>query len=98
MGERVHVGRAGSQGDPPASPPPGPPPIDYGRADPVGDRWRRFTGFFEERMEGLFEFVGQLIATFGGARRIGFAAAIACLAGGLGECLHGGENWGVFWM
>jgi len=95
MGERVHVGRVEAPGDAPS---PSSPPIDYGRADPVGDRSRRVTGFFRERVDGVLEFIGQLLAALGGPRRVGFAVALACLAGGLGECIRGGTGWGVFWM
>lgn len=95
MGERVQVGRVEPPADASAA---SPPPIDYGRSDPVGDRSRRFTGFFRERLDGLLEFVGQLIGALGGPRRVGFAIALACVAGGLGDCIRGGTAWGVFWM
>ena len=95
MGERVQVGRVEPSAD---ASPSVPPPIDYGRSDPVGDRSRGFTAFFRERFDGVLEFIGQLLAALGGPRRVGFAVALACLAGGLGDCIRGGTGWGVFWM
>ena len=96
MGERVDIRGGASAGES------SPPPIDYGRADPVGDRTRRFRGFFTERIDGVSQFFGEVIGMLGGTRRAGFCTAIACLTGGLGACLRagrfGGGGWGVFWM
>ncbi len=90
MGERVNVGP-----DPTTTV----PPVDYGRADPTGDRMRKASGFFRERFDGLLVFLGEIIAMLGGHRRAGFAVTIAALSGGLGECLsHGFSPGGVFWM
>jgi hypothetical protein len=96
MGERVQVGS--DIGEERADPVRVPPPIDYSRADSIGDWWRRFAGFFRENIHGAFEFIGEILGIFGGPRRTGFAIAIACLSGGLGACIATWHTSGVFWM
>ena len=97
MGERVAVGRVT-----PAEPvgdPRGGPSLDYGRGDRAGDAWRWWRAWGTAALESTTRLAQMLVAALGGWRRVFFAFGLACLLGGLGDCLDtfpGGE--GAFWM
>jgi hypothetical protein len=74
--------------------------LDYGRAESMSSSWyRRFWAGVQERVDGVFHFVGLLIYFVGGPRQAGFAFGLASLAGGLGLCLQRDvANDGPYWM
>jgi len=100
MGERVVVGRAtpvesidepiaGGAGE----------PLNYGHRDRAGDTWRWARAWVTALLENIVRLTNMLVAALGGWRRVGFAVGLACLLGGLGDCIgsfSGGD--GAFWM
>jgi hypothetical protein len=75
-------------------------PLDYGTAERASvSWWRRARGEIADRLDGFFEFLGQMLAMIGGVRQGIFAVALAMLAGGTGICMdHGLESSGPGWM
>jgi hypothetical protein len=66
-----------------------PPTLDYGRAESTPSAWyRRFWTAVQERIDGIFKFLGLVIYFLGGLRQVGLALALAYLADGLGLCLQ----------
>ena len=100
MGERVYVGRAtpvepidegaAARRD---------PPLEYGRADRAGNAWRWARAWGGALSESVARLTQMFIAALGGWRRVFFALGLACLLGGLGDCLAGfSRGDGAFWM
>ena len=62
--------------------------LDYGHADSKAKRWWDVSrSEVQERIEGVLEFLGMVMAAVGGPRRLAIVVALALLAGGLGDCL-----------
>ena len=100
MGERVYVVRAtpvepidegaAARRD---------PPLEYGRADRAGNAWRWTRAWGGALSESVARLAHMFIAALGGWRRVFFALGLACLLGGLGDCLAGfSRGDGAFWM
>jgi hypothetical protein len=105
MGERVVVGRA-TPVDPIDEPGADPrdsgrrePPLEYGRPDRAGDAWRWLNARVAPLLESITRLAQIFAAALGGWRRVFFALGLACLLGGLGDCLAGfSRGDGAFWM
>jgi hypothetical protein len=80
------------------------PHLDFGQWKSALLRgWNRFYRFFADRIDGWFEFIGQMIAALaslvGSRRQLALATSLACIFGGLGLAIARGESvWGAFWM
>jgi hypothetical protein len=102
MGERVVVGRATPVepiDEPGVGPGAGAEPLNYGRGDRAGDAWRWTRARVTPVLESIVQLVQVVVVALGGWRRIGFALGLACLLGGLGDCLAGySRGEGAFWM
>ena len=73
-------------------------PIDYGRPGPEGGFFSKISGWFGERVNGLAEFIGMLIAMIGlTGNQLKLAFGFGCLAGGYGASMLGSHR-GPFWM
>jgi hypothetical protein len=105
MGERVYVGRATPVE--PVGEPDGAgagaarrdPPLEYGRADRAGNAWRWARAWGAALGESVTRLTQLFVAVLGGWRRIVFALGLACLLGGLGDCLADySRGDGAFWM
>jgi hypothetical protein len=76
------------------SPTPQPDPtkpatLNYGRAESMSLPWyRRLWAGIQERVDGIFEFLGLLIYFLGGGRRVALAFGLAYLGWGLGLCVQ----------
>ncbi len=64
--------------------------LDYGRPEPTAVKrwWDRARAEVQDRIDGVLEFAGMLLAAVGGPRRVAMVVAFALLAGGLGDCLQ----------
>ncbi len=72
--------------------------IDYGRPGPEDGFVAKIGGWFGERLSGLAEFIGMLIAmcgVTGGQLKLAFG--LAFLAAGIGLVMLGSRR-GIFWM
>jgi hypothetical protein len=90
MGERVVVGRATPVE--PVDEPAGEgvrrePPLEYGRQDRTGDAWRRLHAWSAPLVDAVMRLTQIVVAALGGWRRVFFAVGLACLLGGLGDCI-----------
>ena len=73
-------------------------PLGYGRGSPGGDFGRRVSAGFNERLDGVAEFGGMLVAALGGRRQLLLALGMAFAAYGLGLVLAGPRASGPGWM
>jgi hypothetical protein len=79
--------------------------LDYGHGDsplfPTFRRWwTRGRADVQERFDGLYEFIGAILAMLGGVRQVLFAIALACVLAGLGMSLQPADAFttGPRWM
>jgi hypothetical protein len=79
--------------------------LDYGHGDsplfPTFRRWwTRGRADVQERFDGLYEFIGAILAMLGGIRQVLFAIALSCVLAGLGMSLQPADAFtiGPRWM
>jgi hypothetical protein len=78
--------------------PPTASPPDYGQGRPLS-WWDRARADVAERIDGTFEFIGQLIALLGGVNQTFLAFGLACLGAGIGTLLEGERaTWVPWWF